>query len=164
MKASTHHVGYGEIEYNENFWTGKRELTVGGQKLTKKKKNVYTLNSADGDLDCRVKGSFLTGASLYIDQDVIQLSAPCKWYEICCSVLICVFVLTWGNSPSLCKIFPIVGGAIGGGISGMTACMNLFLMRETKKVSFKLLIWLGMFLGTIAVCFLIGQFILGVFY
>ena len=164
MKASTHHVGYGEIEYNENFWTGKRELTVGGQKLTKKKKNVYTLNSADGDLDCRVKGSFLTGASLYIDQDVIQLSAPCKWYEICCSALICVFVLTWGNSPSLCKIFPIVGGAIGGGISGMTACMNLFLMRETKKVSFKLLIWLGMFLGTIAVCFLIAQFILGVFY
>ena len=164
MKASTHHVGYGQIEYNENFWTGKRELAIGGQKLTKKKKNVYTLNSADGDLDCRVKGSFLTGASLYIDQDVIQLSAPCKWYEICCSALICVFVLTWGNSPSLCKIFPIVGGAIGGGISGMTACMNLFLMREIKKVSFKLLIWLGMFLGTIAVCFLIAQFILGVFY
>ena len=86
----------------------------------------------------------------------IQLSAPCKWYEICCSALICVFVLTWGTSPSLCRIFPIVGGAIGGGISGMTACMNLFLMRETKKVSFKLLIWLGMFLGTIAVCFLIA--------
>ena len=164
MKASVHHVGYGQIEYDENFWTGKRELTIGGQKLLKKKKNVYMLNDENGELECRIKGSFLTGATLYIEQDVIQLSAPCKWYEICCSVFIFAFVLTWGNSPSLCKIFPIVGGAIGGGISGMTTCMNLFLMRETKKVSFKLLIWLGMFLGTIAVCFLIAQFILGVFY
>ena len=160
MKANTHHVGYGQIEYNENFWTGKRELTVGGQKLTKKKKNVYTLNSADGDLDCRVKGSFLTGVSLYIDQDVIQLSESCKWYEIFCSVLIFAFVLIWGNVPSLCRIFPIVGGAIGGGISGMTACMNLFLMRETKKVSFKLLIWLVMFVATILPCFLVAEFIL----
>ena len=88
MKASTHHVGYGQIEYNEDFWTGKRELTIGGQKLLKKKKNVYTFNSETGNLDCRIKGSFLTGATLHIDQDVIQLSEPCKWYEIFCSVLI----------------------------------------------------------------------------
>lgn len=164
MKASTHHVGYGQIEYNENFWTGKRELTVNGQKLIKKKKNVYQLNTENGVLECRIKGSFLTGATLCVDQDVIQLSEPCKWYEIFCSVLICAFVLIWGSVPQLCRIFPIVGGAIGGGISGMTACMNLFLMIGTKKVGFKLLIWLGMFLGTIAVCFLIAQLILGVFY
>lgn len=164
MKASTHHVGYGQIEYNENFWTGKRELTVGGEKLLKKKKNIYTLNSENGDLDCRIKGSFLTGATLYIDQDVIQLSEPCKWYEIFCSVLIFAFVLTWGNIPQLCMIIPIVGGAIGGGISGLGACMSLFLMRRTKKIGLKLLVWLGMFLGTIVVCFLIAQFILGVFY
>ncbi len=162
MKASTHHVGYGEIEYNENFWTGKRELTVGGQKLTKKKKNVYTLNSETGNLDCRIKGSFLTGATLHIDQDVIQLSESCKWYEIFCSVLIFAFVLIWGNIPDLCEIIPIVGGAIGGGISGLGACVNLFLMRRTKNAGLKLLVWLGMFLGTIAICFLIAQFILGV--
>ena len=88
MKASTHHVGYGQIEYNENFWTGKRELTVNGEKLTKKKRNVFTLSSENGDLDCRIKGSFLTGATLYIDQDVIQLSESYKWYEFLCSALI----------------------------------------------------------------------------
>ncbi len=163
MKASIHHVGYGQIEYNENFWTGKRELSVGGQSLLKKKKNVYELNSENGILECRIKGSFLTGATLCIDQDVIQLSEPCKWYEIFCSVLICAFVLIWGNAPALCKIFPIVGGAIGGGICGMTACMNLFLMRETKKVGFKLLIWLGMFVATILLCFLVAEFILMLF-
>ena len=164
MKASVSHILYGRIEYEESFWTGKRELTVNGQKLLKKKKNVYQLNTENGVLECRIKGSFLTGATLCVDQDVIQLSEPCKWYEIFCSALIFAFVLIWGNVPSLCRIFPIVGGAIGGGISGMTACMNLFLMRGTKKAGFKLLIWLGMFLGTIVVCFLIAQFILGVFY
>ena len=164
MKASVHHVGYGQIEYDENFWTGKRELTIGGQKLLKKKKNVYVLNDENKELECRIKGSFLTGATLYIDQDVIQLSEPCKWYEIFCSVLIFAFVLVWGTVPSLCRIFPIVGGAIGGGISGLGACVSLFLMKQTKNAGLKLLIWLGMFLGTIAVCFLIGQFILGVFY
>ena len=163
MKASVHHVGYGQIEYDENFWTGKRELTIGGQKLLKKKKNVYMLNDENGELECRIKGSFLTGATLYIEQDVIQLSAPCKWYEICCSALICVFVLTWGNSPSLCKIFPIVGGAIGGGISGLGACVSLFLMRRTKNAGLKLLVWLGMFVATILLCFLVAEFILMLF-
>ena len=68
MKASVHHVGYGQIEYDENFWTGKRELTIGGQMLLKKKKNVYMLNDENGELECRIKGSFLTGATLYIDE------------------------------------------------------------------------------------------------
>ena len=163
MKASVHHVGYGQIEYDENFWTGKRELTIGGQKLLKKKKNVYVLKDENKELECRIKGSFLTGATLYIEQDVIQLSAPCKWYEICCSALICVFVLTWGNSPSLCKIFPIVGGAIGGGISGLGACVSLFLMRRTKNAGLKLLVWLGMFVATILLCFLVAEFILMLF-
>lgn len=160
MKASTHHVGYGQIEYNENFWTGKRELTIGGQKLLKKKKNVYTFNSETGNLDCRIKGSFLTGATLHIDQDVIQLSEPCKWYEIFCSVLIFAFVLIWGNIPQLCMIIPIVGGAIGGGISGLGACLSLFLMRQAKNVGSKLLVWLGIFAATVVLCFLIAEFLL----
>ena len=163
MKASTHHVGYGQIEYNENFWTGKRELAIGGQKLLKKTKNVYTFNSETGNLDCRIKGSFLTGATLHIDQDVIQLSESCKWYEIFCSVCIFAFVLIWGNVPSLCRIFPIVGGAIGGGISGLGACVSLFLMKRTKNTGLKLLVWLGMFVATILICFLVAEFILMLF-
>jgi hypothetical protein len=163
MKASTHHVGYGQIEYNENFWTGKRELAIGGQKLLKKKKNVYTFNSETGNLDCRIKGSFLTGATLHIDQDVIQLSESCKWYEIFCSALIFAFVLIWGNIPDLCEIIPIVGGAIGGGISGLGACVSLFLMKRTKNAGLKLLVWLGMFVATILLCFLVAEFILMLF-
>jgi hypothetical protein len=164
MKASVHHIGYGQIEYSENFWSGKRELSIGGEKLTKKKKNVYTLSSENGELECRIKGSFLMGATLYIDQDVIQLSAPCKWYENFCSILIFAFVLTWGNIPQLCEIIPIVGGAIGGAISGLGAITNLLLMRRVKRVGLKLLVWLGMFFATVLTCFLVAQFILLLLY
>ena len=164
MRASVHHVGYGQIEYDENFWTGKRELTFGGKKLPKKKKNVFTLNSENGYVDCRIKGSFLTGATLYIDQDVIQLTEPCKWYEVFCSALIFAFVLTWGNIPQLCMIIPIVGGAMGGAISGLGACINLFLMRQIKQAGLKLLVWLGIFFGTIMLCFLTAEFLLVAFY
>lgn len=160
MKTSTHHIGYGQIEYDENIWTGKRELIVNGQKLTKQKKNLFLLNTENEAPECRVKGSFLTGVTLQVDQDVIELSMPCKWYEYFCSALIFVFVLVWGNAPALCRIIPLVGGAIGGAISGLSACFTLYLMKETKQVGLKLLVWLGMLIGTLLLCFVIAQLIL----
>lgn len=163
MKASVHHVGYGQIEYEENFWTGKRELTVNGQKLTKQKKNEFILNREDGTSICRVKGSFLTGVTLYIDQDPIALTETCKWYEWVCSISIVVFILIWGNIPALCQIIPLVGGAIGGAIGGIALCLNLLLMRKVKSVWQKLLIWLGCFAGTVLVCFAIAMSILILF-
>ena len=160
MKSCVHHVGYGQIEYEENFWSGKREISIDHQKLTKKSRNVYSASTESGELTCQIKGSFLFGVSLKIDEEVIQMTEPCKWYEIFCSALICVFVLIWGNIPALCKIFPIVGGAIGGAVSGAAMCVNILLMKRRKNVGIKLLIWLGMLAATVAVCFLIAEFII----
>lgn len=158
MKSTVHHVGYGQIEYNESFWTGKRSITIDGQALTKKTRNVFILESENGPLECKVKGSALFGCSLCIDNDVITVTEACRWYEAICSLLICIFVLVWGNVPALCEIFPIIGGAIGGAICGCTACANLFLMKQTKNVAVKLLIWLGIFALTIVACFILGVF------
>ncbi len=160
MKTSVHHVGYGQIEYEEDFWTGKRVLTVNGEKLAKQKKNEFVLNGDDGILTCRVKGSFLTGVTLYVDQDPIQLTEQCKWYEWVCSLSMIVFILIWGSIPALCQIFPIVGGAIGGAIGGLAFCVCLLLMRKVKNVGQKLLIWLGCFAGTVFACFMIALMIL----
>ena len=160
MKVTQHHDGYGQIEYEEDFWTGKRELTINGVKLTKQKKNVFVLNQESGALDCRIKGSYLSGVTLYVDQDVIELTPPCKWYEMVCSVSIFMLILIWGNVPALCEILPVVGGAIGGAISGLAACVNLLMMKKAKNVVQKLLIWLGIFVGTFFVCFLIADLIL----
>ena len=163
MKISVHHIGYGLIDYEENIWTGKRELTVNGSKLLKQKKNVFVLNNEDGTLVCRLKGSFLVGAQLYIDQDVIELTEPTKWYEFACAISSVMLILVWGNVPALCEIIPIVGGAIGGGISGLAAGVTLFLMKKTKNAGVKLLVWIGMLAATFLVCFLIAWSILAMF-
>lgn len=157
MKTEVHHVGYGRIEYEESFWSGKRIIKIDNRELTKKSRNIYILKTEDGDLECKVKGSFIFGVSLYIDQDIIQLTEHCKWYEMFLSMLICVFVLIWGNIPGLSKMFPIIGGAIGGGISGAAMCVNLVLMKQRKNVAIKLLIWFGMFVGTVITCFLFAM-------
>lgn len=163
MNVTQHHIGYGQIEYEENFWTGKKDLTINGIKLQKKNKNTFVLNSDEGTKLCHVKGSFLTGTKLMIDQDVIELTAAAKWYEIACSVSIFVLILIWGNSVTLCSIIPIIGDAIGGAISGAMACVNLLLMKKVKNVGIKLLIWLGILAATFGVCFIVAEFLLMIF-
>lgn len=157
MKATVHHVGYGLIEYDESFWSGKKNIRIDNKPLTKKARNLYVANGEDGELECRVRGSFLFGASLQIGEDVILITEHCKWYEMFLSMLICVFVLTWGNVPGLSKIFPIIGGAMGGAISGAAMCGSLVLMKMQRNVFIKLLIWLGIFAGTVAVCFVLAS-------
>ena len=159
MKTSVQHIGYGKIEYEENFWSGKRNIIIDGKPLTKKSRNVYTLELENEVLECRVKGSFFFGGSFYIGQDVIQFSESSRWYEIFLSFLICGFVLIWGNVPALCELFPIIGGAIGGAISGATTCCSLFLMKRVKNVPLKLLVWLGIFGITILACYIPGVWI-----
>jgi len=70
-------------------------------------------------------------------------------------------VLIWSNSTALATaFFPIVGGAIGGAISGLTACLCIMLMKNTKKIWLKLLIWAGLLFATVLVCYLIAALIL----
>ena len=153
MKSSVNHAKYGLIEYEEGFWTGKKILTINGVRLTKQKKNVFVLDGADGALTFKLSGNMLTGAFATIDGEVIQLIAPLKWYEIVLTVIIPLFVIVWGNSPVLCSIFPIIGGAIGGALSGIGACVSLTLTKRISSTPLKLLAWLGVFVATILVCF-----------
>ena len=154
MKLSVNHAKYGRIEYEEGFWTGKKILMINGVRLTKQKKNVFVLDSAEGAITCKISGNMLTGAYATIDGEVIPLIAPLSWYEIALTVFIPVFVIAWGSSPVLCSIFPIIGGAIGGAISGIAACVNMILTRKITSTPLKLLAWLGVFVATILTCFI----------
>ena len=40
MKTEVHHVGYGRIEYEESFWSGKRIIKIDNRELTKKLFNI----------------------------------------------------------------------------------------------------------------------------
>ena len=54
--------------YNENFWTGKRELIVNDVQTQKTSKKSFIL--PDGKTSATVKGSFLVGVKLQVSGGV----------------------------------------------------------------------------------------------
>jgi hypothetical protein len=154
MTAKVQHPVWGEIVFEESFWTGKRRITMKGIELKEEKKKVlFSYFDGERSEQVQVKGSSLSGVQLLIGGECIQLTPRTKWYEFACSVILAVSVLTWGNSPALCALFPIVGGALGGGIAGAMMIVNLYLMKQAGRVWTKLLIWLGLWAATFLICF-----------
>ena len=135
MKEIVQHPIYGEIIYYESLLTGQKTLTVNGVDAQRISKKEYVINKKSVLLE----GSFLFGRTLLIEGETIQLSPKAKWYEIVLAIIPIIFLLTWGNSVSLCSIFPVVGGAIGGALGGVSSVMSLFFMKSQKKPLFKVL-------------------------
>ena len=82
-----------------------------------------------------------------------------KWYEIVLSVLPFALILICGNSAALVSIVPVVGGALGGLISGIIAVLNLLIVKGVKPIWLKILISIGMLAAAFLLCFLIGSMI-----
>ncbi len=152
MQVVVNNPTYGEIVYNESFWTGKRTLKINGAEAKRLEGKNYAIN----DTMARLKGSYIGGVKLVIGVDEIEIVPSPKWYEILCALFLLVFVTVWGNSVALCSIVPLVGGVIGGAIAGVCAVLSIFLMKMTNNVGFKLLIWLGMFALTVLSCFIVA--------
>ena len=72
-----------------------------------------------------------------------------------------ILVLIWGNVPDLVKIFPVVGGLIGGAISGGFSMAALIYGKGTKNILVKLLIALVTTVIVFVICGLIGFAIIG---
>ena len=161
MIVTVQHPTYGSICYEESAWSGKKKLIVNGFVLEKSQKNVYLLYTDRGTEVVNLRGSYLTGVTLDIRGEHIVLVPAPKWYEVICSVFMVIFFIAWGNSIALCSIIPIVGGAIGGGISAVMAMLNLMCMKKMDTGLKKLLVFVGMFVGTFFLLFLLALFIVG---
>ncbi|MBR2341666.1 MAG: hypothetical protein IKB66_02365 [Clostridia bacterium] len=141
MIETMQHPIYGEIAYNESFWTGKKSLTFNGVEAQKIDKKTFKI----GEKLVDVKGNFTLGVKLLIDGETIEVSPAPKWYETVLAILPIVFALTWGNSVALCQIFPIMGGAIGGALGALFSMLSLSFMKKEKRVAVKVIIGLAMF-------------------
>jgi len=161
MQTVVQHSIYGTITYTENFWTGRKEIYFGQVPLVHKGKNTFVFPSGETEICVNVKGNSLYGVTLAVGNETIRIMAPPKWYEICLSSLALVFLCVWGNSVALCSIFPVVGGAIGGAIGGLGMAFSLLFMRQAKRLSHKLLIWLGIFVATVLLSYVVALLILG---
>ncbi len=149
MRKTIQHPIYGEIVYTESAWTGKKSLTINGLAAHPISKKMFKID----DKSVTIIGNDLMGASLFIDGEIIRLSPKPKWYEILFALLPFVFLMTWGNSASLCAIFPVVGGALGGALGGISAVISLFFMKKQRYVLVKLLIGIGALVATVLIAF-----------
>ena len=61
------------LEYEENFWTGKRTIKYDGINLTKKKYNLYEYKNEDKVEEFKIKGNQLVGASITMFNNEIML-------------------------------------------------------------------------------------------
>ena len=156
MKTVINHPTYGEIVYDESFWTGKKTLTVNGTTCFAISKKEFMV----GDQKVLLSGNLYLGIRLSIDQETIEISPRPAWYEIVLAILPILFLLTWGNSPALCAIFPVVGGAIGGAVGAVFSLSSLLLMKKSKSPAIKLLIGVGMFALTLLVAFVLALLVL----
>ena len=160
MKIVVNHPTYGEIVYDESFWTGKKTLTENGATCFAISKKEFMV----GDQKALLSGNLFSGIHLSIGQETIEISPRPAWYEIFLAILPLLFLLTWGNSPALCAIFPVVGGAIGGAIGGALggagSMLSLILMKNAKPIGKKLLIGVSIFVATLLVSFLLALLVL----
>ena len=136
MNVMINHAEFGDIVYEESFWTGKKSvlLTV---LLWKNIEKQFRLQ--DGGT-VTVSGNFLQGACLNLNGETIRLTPKLKWYEVVLCILPLIFTLTWGNIPALCDIVPVVGGMIGGAIGGVFSMVGLYAIRSVKPLWLKIVI------------------------
>lgn len=152
MKELVQHPVYGEIIFNQSFWTDKKTLTVNGVAAQPISKNEFIVNGKIA----LIKNNGLTGIDLYIEGETIQVSPKAKWYESFLAFFPFVFLMTWGNSASLCAIFPVIGGAIGGGLGALGGSTSLLLMKKQKKSIAKVLVGIGVATLTILIAFILA--------
>ena len=152
MKQVINHPVHGEIIYKESFWTGKKTITVGGVEARRVSKKDYKLD----DKMIFLKGSFLTGSSIYMDGEMIQLCPKAKWYEIVLAIIPFLFLLIWGNSVVLCSILPVIGGGIGGALGAIAGFVSMLLMKGVKQPVGKIIIGLVVTAFTIFIGFLLA--------
>lgn len=134
------HEKYGEIVFDENFWTGKKKLSINGTLLNKVARRKYSLNHDGAEKEVTLVGNYLAGSSIEIDGEKIQLTPRIKWYEMIIPIIFAAILLFWGTSVELCKIVPILGGAIGGAINGIFTILNIFCVKSVRKIYLKIII------------------------
>ena len=152
MKAVINNSKLGNITYEESFWTGSKSIIVNGKLLKKKDKDVYYVVDGENTITYYLEGNFFKGVTIKGPEGWVQVVPAANWYELLLAISIFVFNLVWGNSKDLVSIIPIVGGAIGGAISGGFAMYSIIEMRKRYKVLTKVGAWFVCFLISVVAC------------
>ena len=154
MKFTASNEVYGDIVYEESLWTGKKQISIGGERLEKFDKTTFIRIDPETESKTvvRISGNSAVGVKLTVGDQTVQIVPRVSVFEILFSVLIAFFSFVWGNTPALCVILPIVGGALGGLNGGAFIALCFSLSKTVKEPWKKALVGLG----CLACAFIIG--------
>lgn len=109
------------ITYTENFWTGKKTISINGKELLKIDKKRYKYE----DKYYTVKGNYFTGVEMSDGVESITLIRKLTTLEM----ILCFIPL----------VVIVTGGAIGGLCGGAACAFNAIFIRKTDKTIVKIL-------------------------
>lgn len=109
------------ITYTENFWTGKKTISINGKELLKIDKKRYKYE----DKYYTVKGSYLTGVELIDGVQSVALVRKLTTLE----TILCFLPF----------LLAFIGGAIGGLCGGAACAFNAIFIRKTNNTVGKIL-------------------------
>ena len=134
MKTVINHPVYGEIVYEEPYWSAKRTLIVGGVQAEQIRDKFGNLFLLDGK-EVSVKGSHFFGnkLALLIDGETILLDRGLAWYEFLLAILLSAVVMIWEDNSALFSAFSIMGGIVGRLIGFVLLYVSVFCMRMVKS-------------------------------
>ena len=155
MRLEKEHELIGKIEYTESFWTGRRNITVNGIALNR----INNKNFEHDDLKATVMGSILSGIVINVNGTYVTMCNKSTPLEYVLAFIPLVLIIIWGNSPKLCSIIPVVGGMLGGAISGGCGACALIFMKLQKKTISKIIVALIALVVSFVLCFIVGSII-----
>lgn len=155
---------YGEIIYEESFWSGRLKITVGGKEFNKVTKKIYEYTENEVVYKVEVVGNYFIGVKLLISSslepgqpETVKVCDGYKWYEFVVAFLGFAFILVWGNlSADIIIYFPVIGGGIGGATGAFFGLGGLFFAGKTKVWWKRLLIALAGSVVAVLACWLLA--------
>ncbi len=146
-----------ELILDENVFTGHISLSLDGKPLEKLNKKTFIVKQEEEEFKIVYTGNRVSGTQLKIGDNFYPVWDKQPVYVWPLAVLPFLFVMIFSNIPALAKNgFPVVGGAIGGGISAVFCVLSFYTMTTTQKILWKILISIAYIVGTVLVCYLLG--------
>ena len=153
MRLEKEHEVVGKIEYSESFWTGRRQVTVNGVVLNR----INNKQFEKDDIKATVMGSMISGLVINVNGTYISMCNKSTPLEYILAFIPLVLIIIWGNSIKLCSIVPVVGGMLGGAISGGCGACALIFMKLQKNTIGKIVVALIALVASFVLCFIVGS-------
>jgi len=148
-----------KVSYNE--FTGKIRIFLDEKEFTKIDKRAYILKISDERKEAvAIDGNFIKGIRVFYHKKYHQVLEPIPIYSIVLAGAMLSLSIIIGNIVNLSEFnIYYVGGAIGGGISGLFFALILYISRIIHKKWLQILLSIVIMLACFGVCLGVGTLI-----